>query len=135
MNSTNNMMPILLKAALFATVLFWTLILSEKFEKGYFIIAIIIISIIPIFIICSLAVLYTILPLFLLEKKDLNSHEMFQKYFPYYAIIIFGICCFFVVNSNFDEPEFMFAITVFFTLMQSWIWLCKTGNKIDKSKK
>lgn len=126
-------MPILLKASFMATVLFWTIILSEVSMNDSFMVAIIIFSYIPIFIVCSLFILFTIVPILFFDTKDLNSSEMFHKYFPYYSIIIFGISFFFIILSNFDKVISAFYITAFFTLMQSWIWICKTPTS-EKGK-
>lgn len=109
-----------------ATIIFWTLILSEIGDDGLFMAVIIVISYIPIFIVCSVAILFTIVPLFLFEKKELEYHKMFDKYFPYYSIIVFLTSSYFIITSNFDKSVCVFLITAFFTLMQSWIWICKT---------
>jgi hypothetical protein len=127
MKSSNNLIPILFKASAFATILFWILIFSEKFESESFIIAILILSIIPILIVCSLTILFTIAPFFLFKKNNISNDEIFKKYIPYYSIIIFGISTYYMISTKFNNIVCAFFITAFFTLIKSWIWICKTS--------
>ena len=130
MNSSGNLSSTLLKAICLATVLFWILIISEDF---YQISLLILISIIPIAIVCSLTIIVTITPFFWLAKENVTDHEIFKRYFPYYSIITFGISTHFVILSNFESYVCAFFITAFITLMQSWIWICKP-NPIEKNQ-
>lgn len=125
MNSSNNLISILIKATILASILFWTLIFSEKPIDEPFIIIVVIVSIIPISIVCSFTILLTVMPFYWLEQNKLKENEIFKKYFPYYSIITFGICYYSVMNSNFNIGVSAFCITVFFTLMQSWVWAGK----------
>lgn len=130
MNSSNRLTPILLKATSLATILFWTLISTEDIgtEIYFFIIP----SIIPIAIVCSLTVVITIMPFFGLEKENVPNNKIFKKYFPYYSSIAFSLCSYFIYNSNFEKVVCAFFITAFFTLMQSWVWLCKVPADLQK---
>jgi hypothetical protein len=130
MNSSNRLTPILLKATSLATILFWTLLSTEDIgtEIYFFIIP----SIIPIAIVCSLTVVITIMPFFGLEKENVPNNKIFKKYFPYYSSIAFSLCSYFIYNSNFEKVVCAFFITAFFTLMQSWVWLCKVPADLQK---
>jgi hypothetical protein len=130
MNSSGNLSSTLLKAICLATGLFWMLIISEGFSQ---ISLLILISIIPIAIVCSLTIIVTITPFFWLAKENVSNHEIFKRYFPYYSIITFGISTHFVILSNFESYVCAFYITAFITLMQSWIWICKP-NPIEKNQ-
>lgn len=128
----------MLKAALLATLLFWLLIISDENNFDSYLIGIIIISYIPIFMVCSVTILFTIVPFFLIEKKDISNDKMFKKYFPYYTVVVFVISLFYTLTSNYKNFTSAFFITALFTLMQTWIWLCKpklyTEKKITEKK-
>jgi hypothetical protein len=130
MNSSNRLTPILLKATSLATILFWTLLSTEDIgtEIYFFIIP----SIIPIAIVCSLTVVITIMPFFGLDKENAPNNKIFKKYFPYYSSIAFSLCSYFIYTSNFEKVVCAFFITAFFTLMQSWVWLCKVPADLQK---
>ena len=120
----NNIPSTTLKSTGFATILFWLLIsTSERMGNDVFLL--ILISTIPIIIICLLAITFTTMPFYWLEKNKLNSNQIFNKYFPYYSIMLFGICSYFIVISNFESFVVSFFITAFFTASQTWIWIFK----------
>ncbi len=124
MNFSNNLPSTIRKAIVLATLLFWAFILSEGFAGQVSIFSIL--SIIPISIVCSLAILMTIVPFFLLAKENVSDDEIFKKYFPYYAITIFCFSSYAIISTDFESFICAFFITAFFTLMQSWIWISKT---------
>lgn len=130
MNYPIKLTPIILKASLLATVLFWTLDISA----GYYdqISPLMILSIIPILILCSLAIWITIMPFFWLKSENISTDAIFKKYFPYYSIIAFSLCSYFIIASNFANVVCVFFITAFFTLMQSWVWICKIPADVQK---
>tara|TARA_B100000809_G_C15054414_1_gene500174 strand:+ start:743 stop:1159 length:417 start_codon:yes stop_codon:yes gene_type:complete len=130
MNYPIKLTPIILKASLLATVLFWTLDISA----GYYdqISPLMILSIIPILILCSLAIWITIMPFFWLKSENISADAIFKKYFPCYSIIAFGLCSYFIIASNFANVVCVFFITAFFTLMQSWVWICKILADVQK---
>jgi hypothetical protein len=133
MNSSGNLSSTLLKAICLATILFWVLIISEGFNQ---ISLLILISIIPIAIVCSLTIIVTITPFFWLAKEGVTDLKIFKRYFPYYSIITFGISIYYIIDTNFESFVCAFFITAFITLMQSWIWICKPNsivqNKTEK---
>jgi len=110
-----------LKATFFATILFWTIIGSFEGISSQSPL-IIIISIIPILIICFLAIIITIAPIFSFLEDSNNEKQIFKKCFPFYAISSFIICAYSVLISNFDEILIAFIGTAFFTSIISWVW-------------
>lgn len=126
MNLADNLFVTLLKATVLATILFWVIIYSYFFNDTLFIY--LIPSMLPIFIVCSLVIIVTITP-FLWLEDSLNNKEIFKKYFPYYAIIMFVFAGYFVFKTNFEDFVCAFYFSAFFTLMQTWIWLCKPVTK------
>ena len=133
MQQSSNILPVMLKSSLVATILFWISVCFINSDFDSFVLVLLFISIIPISIVCSLAILFTIVPLFLLEEKDISSDIIFRKYFPYHSIAIFSISTYFMITTNFDELVTCFFISAFFTLIQSWIWLCKPNKKLVSS--
>ncbi|MEE9408912.1 MAG: hypothetical protein V3V28_12645 [Polaribacter sp.] len=131
MNSSNNLGATLLKASTLATMIFWILMISDSLDNLTFFFFLL--SIIPISVICSLTILITITPFFWLENDTISDKEIFKKYFPYYAIIVFVISCYFIIITDFESGICTFFITAFMTLMQSWTWICKTPV-IQKNK-
>ncbi|TMM29523.1 hypothetical protein FDT66_10385 [Polaribacter aestuariivivens] len=125
MNITTNIIYTLFKASILAVVIFWTLLLTEGFINELVLIG----AIIPISLVCSLTILITIVPFYTIEQTTLSNDKIFKKYFPYYAIVAFGISAYYIISSNFDEFVCLFFITAFFTLIQSWVWICKMPAK------
>ena len=130
MKSKTNLASTVFKAITLATVVFWLFILSE--ESHYNITIFIFFSIIPISIVVFFSITVTIMPFFWGKNEKISKQNVFYKYFPYYSIIVFSICSFCVIISNFDFYVSSFCITAFITLMQSWIWLCKPKKRIHK---
>ena len=133
MISTNKIIKVVLKSTLIAAVLFWTISLSAG-RFGSYIFLVFLLSMIPIFMLCLLTILLTIMPFYWIEKGKLKNDEIFRKYFPYHSITTFGICSFFLLSEKFDIYMCAFFITAFFTLNQSWIWLYKTKNPIKNEQ-
>lgn len=132
MKSSNNLKSTLFKSSMLATILF--LLIDISTHSYYHISPFMILYIIPISILCSLAILITIMPFIWLEKENKSKIEIFNKYFPYYSIIAFGFCSYFIVESSFERGTYTFFITAFFTLLQSWLWLCKNPNSTKEPK-
>lgn len=132
MRSLRNIPSTLVKSTLLAAFIFWLMIFSSSdFEYP----VIILFSLVPIFIVCALTITFTIVPFLILEDKGLSVENIFKKHFPYYAVLAFGIAFYCIIISDFDEFLSAFMLSAFFTLMQSWVWLCKppinkTLNKI-----
>ncbi len=132
MRTSNKLAPIIFKASLLATSIFWILDISSGNYNH--ISPFIIFSIIPIAITCSILICITIMPFIWSEKADKNRREIFKKYFPYYSIINFTICCYFIIKSNFEKSTCTFFVTVFLTLTQSWLWICKVSMRAKTEK-
>jgi hypothetical protein len=118
----------LIRSTGIALVLFWTLIASSEniWNDGF---QFVFISILPIFIICAFAYTITILPFILIERGKSTKRELFKKYFPYYSIIVFIICSFYIIISDFRNIEVSFFTTAFFTSAFTWVWLFKPQKK------
>lgn len=117
------------KSSLLAGLIFWIVGGTEGFNSVT-IIPIIFISYIPIFICCALTILVTICPFYwLAEKNSLSKRDVFNRYYPYYSIVCFGLCSY-GIYSNTHETFFIgFFISIFITTMQSWIWFAKEPSK------
>ncbi|APZ45102.1 hypothetical protein BW723_01780 [Polaribacter reichenbachii] len=135
MESSNKIPKLLVKASILSAIIFWIQVLFEDYNTVIRIIPYVFLSIIPIFIICSFTVFFSILILYYSVRNKMSNPEIFKRFFPYYTIVIFGICSYFIIISNFQTFVCIFFITAFFTLMQTWIWLCKLEiNKISEEK-
>lgn len=113
-----------LKSTLLATVLLWSLagILEGASTEA---LPFIFLSTIPIFIICFFAILFTIAPFQSMNEGKMEDKNIFKRFFPYYAIIAFGISTVSILSTNFDSFAVIFFTTAFFTAMQSWVWFFK----------
>jgi len=117
-----------LKATLLATIILWSLAgVLEGASTGA--IPFIFLSIIPIFIVCFFAILFTVTPFESFNKKKTGNKAIFKKYFPYYSLLTFTICSYAIITSVFDSLAIVFFTTVFFTAIQSWVWYYKTTTK------
>lgn len=112
-----------MKATLLATVIFWLTLFTDEYSETLFLW--IIPSMIPIFLCCFLAIIFTICPFFWFSKDSMNSSRIFKMYFPYYAIVTFGICFFSIWAFDYQIFAVGFFSSAFFTLMQTWIWNSK----------
>ncbi|OUR99336.1 hypothetical protein A9Q86_12235 [Flavobacteriales bacterium 33_180_T64] len=118
----------LAKSCLLATVIFWVIISSKSIDPD--IILFMFLSIIPIFIVSTIVILSTICSVFwLAENADFNKKQVFKTYYPYYVIIVFGICVFAIISSGFDLYIIAFFSSVFITTNQSWVWFAKETQK------
>lgn len=131
MKSPNNIASTLFRASNLAFIIFWVQIAITNIQTITFIGPFIILSYLLIYIVCTITIFVTILILYYLVRNKLSNREIFKKFFPYSAILIFCFCACFVIGSKFDTNTCIFFITVFFTLMQSWIWIC-SPNKTKK---
>ena len=124
MKSLSNIQTTTLKSTLLAAPLFW---ISIFIEEGLYVemLPFLLLSIIPTFIICLLAIVFTITPIWWFNKNNLNYNEFFKRYFPFYSIILFGVCSYFIIISNFKGIAVGFLFTVFFTAIQTWVWIFK----------
>lgn len=109
---------IIIKASLIAACIFWMIIFIKHHFQPEFIL-LIPVSIIPISIACTITIVLTIQPFFLLKKTGTSNKEVFKKWFPYYAIICFSFC----LLGSLSIPEIVcFFASAFFTALQSWVW-------------
>lgn len=125
-----------LKSSVFANVVFWILVNSiEGVEFEYTLLAFF--SQIIFFVICAVAIFFTIMPLFSIDENKLNERQIFNKYFPFYSICSFIICAYGVLESNFNIISITTYSTAFFTSIISWVWYCESKfskNTLIKSQ-
>ena len=112
------------KSSLLATILFWTIGLTDGADFSA--IALIFISYIPIFLSCSVVILLTICPFFWLAETDnCNNRQLFKLFYPYYAIACFAICMYGIFSNSHESFFIGFYVSVFITTLHSWIWFAK----------
>jgi hypothetical protein len=112
------------KATLLATFIFWMVIFCDN-NLDRDMLLFVLLSVIPISICCALTIIFTIAPFFWINKRTTDNKTVFKKYFPYYAIVSFGLCTY----GFLEAPDIMcFYVSAFFTSLQSWVWLA-TGYK------
>ena len=115
-----NIPSITLKSTLLATFIFWSIIAADGVDFEIF--PFILLSIIPIFIICLITNLLTVAPFFSLINVQKTNKKIFLSYFPYYSILCFAICVYFVIVSNMESLMVAFFSSAFFTSIKTWIW-------------
>lgn len=115
-----------IKSTALATFLIWGLNINkwQLFEDFPFIL----LTVIPIWLVCYASIITTIVPFYQFEKSRLSSEQIFKKFFPYYTIACFVICITLIIYTNFERYTISFLTTAFFTATQSWIWLFKKEN-------
>lgn len=117
MNIPNN----LKKSILLATCVFWLIAFTEEFN--FYLILLVFLSMIPIAICCSIVIIFTIVPFFLIsEGRKLNKKMVFKLYFPFYSLIAFTICIYGIANTNFALYSIAFFTSAFVITSQSWVW-------------
>jgi hypothetical protein len=120
MKSLKNLPNTLVKSTLLSATVFWV-ILAKEIEFHI----IMIFSLVPVFIVCSLVICITIVPFFIFEDEKVSNQRIFKKHFPFYTIVMFGIACFGIMKSDYDIYVTAFMTSAFFSLSYAWIWLCK----------
>lgn len=112
------------KSILLAMCVFWIINFSKEFKTDM--LPFVLLSIIPISICVTLVIIITIVPLFgLLQKKKESNYSLTKKCFPYYIILVFGLCVFGIIASDSEFYFISFFITAFITTAQSWVWFAK----------
>jgi branched-subunit amino acid transport protein AzlD len=110
-----------------ASIIFWLIILPEFNSDS--VIALIPLSLIPIFLCCLFTIVFTVFPFFWFHDETKSQLQIFKRYFPYYAIVSFFICCFSIHQFNYELFALAFFTAAFFTLLQTWIWVSKKESK------
>ena len=112
------------KSFLLATGLFWGLNLELFIADN--LLAFAVFSIIPIFIITALTIVFTIAPFFWLGLNKTNNYKkVYSVFFPFYAITAFTLLMILVVSSNFLMPIIAFSVSAFITTSTSWLWFSR----------
>ena len=112
------------KSTLLAMCIFWIINFTKDFDSGF--LPFVLLSIIPIGICVTLVVIITICPIFWIFQKEKESNNSLSKRcFPYYIILVFGLCVLGIIASDSEIYLISFFITAFFTTAQSWVWFTK----------
>lgn len=111
------------KSMLLSAAIFWSIIISDEWDPDM--VPYMFLSLIPIFMVCTIVITLTICPIFWLSDKRLSTRFIFLKYFPYYALISFGFSLYFIIVSDFDVFAVAFFSAAFITTSQSWVWFAK----------
>lgn len=127
----NRSFSVSLKATALATTLVWFLNISDG-DAAIQMVPYVILSTIPIWIVCFTSIILTIVPFNEYKKGEITNKEIFQKYFPYYSICIFIGCATACIYFSFDIFAISFFSTVFFTATTSWFWFFKNDKKSIK---
>lgn len=129
-----NLGKTILKSTLVFVSAFWLAIIhSEGFH--FEMIPFIFLSFGVLLILCGLLISVTIMPFFWFAKKNLSNKMVFRKYFPLYSVITFLGFFYTLLIAAFETTISIFVTVLFFTLLQSWIWLCKSKKlKIDNKQ-
>jgi len=118
-----------IKATVFAAILMWSLIMHIEFSVEM--LPFILLSIIPIWLVCFFSILITIAPFYYFNKNRLTNHNIFKKYFPYYSVFSFIGCIAMCIISEFYDFVISFFTIAFFTAILSWIWFFKVEETIE----
>lgn len=115
----------ILKATGMSFVIFWAILLTEK---GFQIdmLPFMILSSVPIALCCMLTICLTVAPFFWWKSELKSLTKVFETYFSFYAITLFGICSYALITSNFRISPVAFISSAFITLLKSWSWLIQT---------
>jgi len=112
------------KSTLLAMGVFWTINFTESFELNM--LPFILLSIIPICICVTLAIIITICPVFwIFQKENENNMTLSKRCFPYYIVIFFLVCICVAFTSGFEFYLVSFLCSAFITTAQSWVWFAK----------
>ncbi len=118
----------LAKSCLLATVIFWIIAGTDYMDMDM--ILVIFLSFIPIFFIATIVILGSIYVIFWLRvNENFSKRQVYKTFYPYYAIIAFGIAVFGIISSGFDIYIIAFFTSAFITTSQSWIWFAKEKQR------
>lgn len=115
-----------IKSALLATFLFIALFNQITIYDIFIasVITFVITAVISFFMI-----LFTLLPFKIIgDYFSYNNVQIFQVFFPYYAMVSFAICTWFIVISKDDNMVKSLFFAAFFTSIMAWYWLFKKTN-------
>jgi hypothetical protein len=112
------------KSTLLASAVFWGILGSKVLQITFM--PFVLLSFIPIFICVASSVIVSICPIFwLTERESFNKKRIFKAYFPYYAIVVFGICVLAIIDNSFSILAIAFFSSAFISTCQSWVWFAK----------
>lgn len=114
------------KATGMASIIFWLIILPEFNSDS--VVALIPLSLIPIFLCCLFTIVFTVFPFFWFLENTLSKQQIFKAYFPYYTIVVFTVCCLAIHQFKYEVFAIAFFSSAFLTLLQTWVWVSKQGK-------
>ena len=116
------------KSSLLASVIFWIIIGRKEFDMGM--IPLVMLSYIPIFLCVTIVIIGSICPFFWFNTNESYTKvQVFKRCFPYYTCIAFTLCCYGIINSDYDLYFSAFWISAYITTNQSWVWFAKEDKK------
>lgn len=116
-----------LKSTMLATLVFWGIIFTEQFTLEM--LPFVFLSVLPIFIVCIIAITFTIRPFFwVMETEVFDRKSVFRKVFPFYSMICFAICIYGILMSSNAIYFIAFFSASFISTSQSWVWFTKEAN-------
>lgn len=120
----------ILRAAGLSFMIFWTIIISEG-NMPIDAFPFILLSIIPIFLCCTLAIIFTLAPVYWFYEKKMSAQKIYDIYFPYYTIFIFLLGLSAALITKFEIVPLAFIVSAFFTLLLCWRWIIKPPEKVN----
>lgn len=114
----------ILKATGLSAIIFWIILLSNDFELDM--LPFLFLSLIPIFICNAIVILLTIAPFFWSKNDSTPPRNIFNMYFPFYAIVCLALSIYGLTHSHF---LISFCVAAFFSSLQSWVWITKSYEK------
>ncbi len=111
-----------LKSGVLASVIFNILIFSQEAYTNKTIFIAFIST--PILIVVSfIGIIATTFPIQFIRSKEKNNKIIFKMHFPYFSMVAFIMCAYFIYITEFEDFGYLASLTAFFTAMMSWIWL------------
>lgn len=117
------------KATGMSFMIFWIILFTEEIFH-WNTMPYIFLSVIPIGLCCTLTICLTIAPFYWAKNSETDLNTVYSTYFPFYTIVLSGICISVLITSNFNTSSVAFITSAFFTLLKSWSWIIKPSKNI-----
>lgn len=118
----------IIKATGFSAIIFWSIIFTKSFDSDMLLF--VLLSVIPISICCALTICLTIAPFYWSKKEGTDLKTINNRYFPFYAIVLFSLCAYGIIESDFNIYPLAFITSAFFTALKSWSWIIEPEKTI-----
>lgn len=112
------------KSALLSTSLVSLFVLGEEPDVGAMIFPLFLLSYVITFIISTGMIFITIIPFYELTKSK-DRKQIFNKYFPIYAVVFFIGLLVIVIKLKFVFFISGICMIAYVTALQSWVWFFK----------